>query len=192
MTLAAYLAELHDARRASSNAAIAVAAACFRAKSRQAAHFRRRADGTRVLAGYRRTAGNRGRGQARAFGISDLAAVLANCHWPRRRGRGVDSEEVLSSRGPLDEAAELDPTADTVRLAAHRRGRFGGRRCRSNGRPAWAINPSAAVQHRRQPGGLSGDQDRRWRVQQRQTIGQLMLSRLSDCALGPNGTAVSP
>ena len=31
----------------------------------------------RVLAGYRRTAGDRGRGQARPFGVSDLAAVLA-------------------------------------------------------------------------------------------------------------------
>ena len=34
----------------------------------------------RVLAGYRRTAGDRGRGQARPFGAADLAAVLATCH----------------------------------------------------------------------------------------------------------------
>ena len=38
----------------------------------------------RVLAGYRRTAADRGRGQARPFGASALAAVLAT-------GRGVES-----------------------------------------------------------------------------------------------------
>ena len=31
-----------------------------------------------------------------------LAAVLATCHRPRRRGRGVDSEEVALERGRLD------------------------------------------------------------------------------------------
>ena len=55
-----------------------------------------------MLAGYRRTAGDRGRGQARPFGVSDLAAVLATCHRPRRRGRGVESEEVALERGRLD------------------------------------------------------------------------------------------
>ena len=43
----------------------------------------------RVLTGYRRTAGDRGQGQARPFGLLDLAAVLATCHRPRRRGRGA-------------------------------------------------------------------------------------------------------
>ena len=56
----------------------------------------------RVLAGYRRTAGDRGRGQVRPFGVSDLAAVLATCHRPRRCGRGVESEEVALERGRLD------------------------------------------------------------------------------------------
>ena len=56
----------------------------------------------RVLAGYRRTAGERGRGQARPFGASDLAAVLATCERPRRRGRGVESAEVAVERGRLD------------------------------------------------------------------------------------------
>ena len=37
--------------------------------------------------------GDRGRGQARPFGAADLAAVLATCHQPRRRGRSVESEE---------------------------------------------------------------------------------------------------
>ena len=99
--LAAYLAELHDAGRASSSASMAVAAACFRAKlAGQAAPAGERT--ARVLAGYRRTAGDRGRGQARPFGVSDLAAVLATCHRPRRRGRGLESEEVARERGCLD------------------------------------------------------------------------------------------
>ena len=101
MALAAYLAELHDAGRASSSASMAVAAACFRAKlAGQPTSAGART--ARVLAGYRRTASDRGRGQARPFGVSDLAAVLATCHRPRRRGRGVESEEVALERGRLD------------------------------------------------------------------------------------------
>ena len=100
--LAAYLAELlDDAGRASSSASIAVAAACFRAKlAGQPAPAGERT--ARVLAGYRRTAAVRGRGQARPFGASDLAAVLATCHRRRRRGRGVESEEVALERGRVD------------------------------------------------------------------------------------------
>ena len=45
---------------------------------------------------------DRGRGQARPFGLSDLAAVLATCHRPRRRGRGVVADEVALERGRLD------------------------------------------------------------------------------------------
>ena len=91
MSLAAYLAELHDAGRASSSASMAVAAACFRAKlAGQPVPAGERT--ARVLAGDRGTAGDRGRRQARPFGISDLAAVLATCHRPRRRGRGVESD----------------------------------------------------------------------------------------------------
>ena len=56
----------------------------------------------RVLAGYRRTAVGRGRSQARPFGAADLAAVLASCHQPRRRGRGVESAEAALKRGRLD------------------------------------------------------------------------------------------
>ena len=56
----------------------------------------------RVLAGYRRTASDRGRGQARPFGLSDLAAVLATCHRPRRRGRGGAADQVALERGRLD------------------------------------------------------------------------------------------
>ena len=50
----------------------------------------------------RRTASDRGRGQARRFGVSDLAAVFPTCHRPRRRGRGVESDQVAIERGRLD------------------------------------------------------------------------------------------
>ncbi|MCY4637484.1 MAG: hypothetical protein OXG04_23800 [Acidobacteria bacterium] len=80
---------------------MAVAAACFRAKlAGQPAPAGERT--ARVLAGYRRTASDRGRGQARPFGLSDLAAVLATCHQPRRRGCGVESGQVALERGCLD------------------------------------------------------------------------------------------
>ena len=82
--LAAYLAELHDAGRAASSAGMAVAAARLRAKlagQKDPAGART----ARVLAGYRRTAGDRG--QASSFSAADLAAVLATCHRPRHRGR---------------------------------------------------------------------------------------------------------
>ena len=100
-TLAAYLAELHDQGRAPASAATAVAAACFRA--RLAGDPSPAGERTaRVLAGYRRTGGDRGRGQARPFGAADLAAVLATCHQPRRRGRGRESDHVALERGRLD------------------------------------------------------------------------------------------
>ncbi len=78
-----------------------MAAACFRARlaSDPSPAGERTA---RVLAGYRRTAGGRGRGPARPFGAADLAAVLATCHRPRSRGRGVESEGVALERGRLD------------------------------------------------------------------------------------------
>ena len=99
--LAAYLAELHDAGRAASSAATAVAAARFRA--RLVGEPSPAGEATaRVLAGYRRTTAERGRGQARPFSAADLAAVLATCHRPRRRGRGVESDHVAAARGCLD------------------------------------------------------------------------------------------
>ena len=102
MTLAAYLAELHDAGRASSSASMAVAAACFRAKL--AGHPTPAGERTaRVLAGYRRTAGDRGRGQARPFGVSDLSGLC----WPRAIGR--DRAVVASSpRRSLSKHGRLD------------------------------------------------------------------------------------
>ena len=99
MTLAAYLAELHDLGRAPASASTAVAGACFRA--RLAGEPSPAGERTaRILAGYRRTASDRGRGETRGFG--DLSAVLATCHRPRRRGRGVESDPVARERGRLD------------------------------------------------------------------------------------------
>ena len=99
-TLAAYLAELHDQGRAPASASTAVAAACFRA--RLAGEPSPAGERTaRVLGGYRRTAGDRGRGQARPFGAAELAAVLATCDRPRRRGRGFESDQARE-RGRLD------------------------------------------------------------------------------------------
>ena len=100
VTLAAYLAELYYAGRASSNASMAVDEASFRAKlAGQPAPVGEWT--ARVLAGYRRTPGDRGRGQARPLGVPDLAAVLATCHRPRRCGRGVESDEGALERGRL-------------------------------------------------------------------------------------------
>ena len=83
--LAACLPELHDHGRAPSSASTAVAAACFRA--RLAGETSPAGERTaRVLADYRRTVGERGRGQARPFGVTDLAAVLATQPRPRRPG----------------------------------------------------------------------------------------------------------
>ena len=73
--LAAYLAELHDAGRAASSAAMVVAAASFRARLAGTTSPVGTAT-ARVLAGYRRTTADRGRGQARAFSADDLASEL--------------------------------------------------------------------------------------------------------------------
>ncbi len=70
---------------------MAVAAACFRAKLADQPHPAGERTG-RVLAGYRRTSADRGRGRASPFSAADLAAVFATCHRPRRRGRGVESD----------------------------------------------------------------------------------------------------
>ena len=75
--LAAYVAEFHDAGRASSSASMAVAAACFRAKlvGQPNPSGERTA---RVLGDFTGgTAADGGRGQAGPFSASDLAAVLA-------------------------------------------------------------------------------------------------------------------
>ena len=68
--------------------------------------------GSRMLAGYRRTASDRGRGQARPFGLSDLAAGLATCHpgrhfiitplfSPRKTARNCDNQDSKSESNQL-------------------------------------------------------------------------------------------
>ena len=83
-SLAAYLAHVFESGRAAQ----AVKAANFRAKlAGQPPSAGERT--ARVLAGYRRTAADRGRGQAAPFTADDLAAVLATCPHPRRSGWGT-------------------------------------------------------------------------------------------------------
>ena len=87
--LAAYLAELHDAGRASSSASMAVAAACFRAKlAGQPAPAGERT--ARVLAGYRRTAGRSGArtsAAVRGLGLGGRARHLPPAAASRARRR---------------------------------------------------------------------------------------------------------
>ena len=141
------LAELHDAGRASSSASMAVAAACFRAKlAGQPAPAGERS--ARVLAGYRRTAGDRGRGQTRPFGVSDLAAVLATCHRSRRRGRGVESDQ--SCRRAGTSRCGDRGTAVHGRDAAQRGQRAAlGRRRRYDRRATGSSSPSAEAKRTR-------------------------------------------
>ena len=82
----------------------------------------------RVLAGYRRTAVGRGRGQARPFVASDLAAVLATCQRTRRRGRSAESDDVAQPRrgdrgaalhgGDASERGERPPLGDVAESPA--------------------------------------------------------------------------
>ena len=56
----------------------------------------------RVLGGYRRTAADRGRGQAAPLRADGLAAILATAARPRTDGRGVESHTTAQRRGRLD------------------------------------------------------------------------------------------
>ena len=53
----------------------------------------------RVLGGYRRTAADRGRGQAAPLSTDGLAAILATAERPRTDGRGVESHTTAQRRG---------------------------------------------------------------------------------------------
>ena len=88
--LAAYLGELFEAGRAPATAALAVAAVRFRATL--AGQPAPAGEATaRVLGGFRRTAADRGRGQAAPLRADGLAAILATAARPRTDGRGVES-----------------------------------------------------------------------------------------------------
>ena len=52
--------------------------------------------------GYRRTAADRGRGQAAPLRADGLAAILATADRPRTDGRGVESHTTAQRRGRLD------------------------------------------------------------------------------------------
>ena len=96
-----YLGELFEAGRAPATAALAVAAVRFRAKL--AGQPAPAGEATaRVLGGYRRTAADRGRGQAAPLRADGLAAILATAERPRTDGRGVESPTTAHRRGRLD------------------------------------------------------------------------------------------
>ena len=97
--LAVYLGELFEAGRAPATAALAVAAVRFRAKL--AGQPAPAGEATaRVLGGYRRTAADRGRGQAAPLRADGLAAILATAARPRTDGRGVESPTTGAPPGP--------------------------------------------------------------------------------------------
>ena len=100
-SLAVYLGELFEAGRAPATAAMAVAAVRFRAKLAGQPDPAGEAT-ARVLGGYRRTAADRGRGQAAPLRADGLAAILATAARPRTDGRGVESHTTAQRRGRLD------------------------------------------------------------------------------------------
>ena len=97
--LAAYLGAIFEAGRAPATAALAVAAVRFRAKLAGQPGGEATA---RVLVGYRRTAADRGRGQAAPLSADGLAAILATAERPRTDGRGVESHTTAQRRGRTD------------------------------------------------------------------------------------------
>ena len=100
-SLAVYLGELFEAGRAPATAALAVAAVRCRAKLAGQPDPAGAAT-ARVLGGYRRTAADRGRGQAAPLRADGLAAILATANRPRTDGRGVESTTTAQRRGRLD------------------------------------------------------------------------------------------
>ena len=100
-SLAVYLGALFEAGRAPATAALAVAAVRFRAKLAGQPDPAGEAT-ARVLGGYRRTAADRGRGQAAPLRADGLAAILATAARPRTDGRGVESPTTAHRRGRLD------------------------------------------------------------------------------------------
>ena len=95
------LGAIFEAGRAPATAALAVAAVRFRAKL--AGQPAPAGEATaRVLGGFRRTAADRGRGQAAPLRADGLAAILATAARPRTDGRGVESPTTAHRRGRLD------------------------------------------------------------------------------------------
>ena len=138
----------------------------FHVAATTAAHFRARLAGElspagertpRVLAGYRRTAGGRGRGQARPFVAADLAAVLATCHRPRRRVRGCRPRARPARRGDRGDASERGE-----RPPVGRRRRGGRRRRRAGDGPPRQDEPGGRDEGRAvREGAMSPSRSRR-------------------------------
>ena len=95
--LAAYVAELHDAGRALSSAWMAVAEACFPAKLAGSAESVRRMGTARALAGYRRIAADRGRGQAGWPRSAPPTSRPCSLRATARAGAGVASVSFTAS-----------------------------------------------------------------------------------------------
>ena len=122
MTLASYLAELHDQGRVPASVSTAVAAARFPGPPRRRAEPSRRTDGL----GPRRLPADRRRprpGQVRPFGAADLAAVLATCHQPRRPGRGFESDQATTTVAQEPAAGTADCQAAGTDLLGAMEGR---------------------------------------------------------------------
>ena len=100
-SLAVYLGTIYEAGRAPATAALAVAAVRFRAKLAGQPDPAGEAT-ARVSGGYRRTAADRGRGQAAPLSADGLAAILATAERPRTDGRGVESHTTAQRRGRTD------------------------------------------------------------------------------------------
>ena len=92
---------MFESGRAPATAALAVAAVRFRAKLAGQPDPAGEAT-ARVLGGYRRTAADRGRGQAAPLRADGLAAILATAERPRTDGRGVESHTTAQRRGRTD------------------------------------------------------------------------------------------
>ena len=102
--IASYLGMLYDSGRAAATASMAVAAIKFRAKLAGGHPTTEIGPATaRVLAGFRRSATDRGRGQAHGMTADDLAAIIATAGRRRKREqRGLESEAYATKRGELD------------------------------------------------------------------------------------------
>ena len=90
---------MFEAGRAPATAALAVAAVRFRATLAGQPDPAGAAT-ARVLGGYRRTAADRGRGQAAPLRADGLAAILATADRPRTDGRGVEFPHHGAPPGP--------------------------------------------------------------------------------------------
>ena len=88
---------LSHGHRSARALALAVAAVRFRAKLAGQPDPAGEAT-ARVLAGYRRTGSDRGRGQAAPLSADGLAAILATAERPRTDGRGVESHTTAQRR----------------------------------------------------------------------------------------------